>query len=294
VHARIAIVASALLLSCTGENPDYREPVSPPPPRVDLLRVADLVSQDAAVPSVDQALPDLAICDVAITPDVAEAQLDASEPPDLAMPDLRLDCPPGAADCNGNHADGCEAMTATDPKNCGGCSALCSTDHIIATCRGGQCVGNCVTGYADCDGDKRNNGCEANINTDVQNCGSCGVACSAPAGATAACVGGLCIITTCPPGYADCNKNASDGCEANLNTDAFHCGDCATDCRWPNIIPHCGNGRCDGSCYAGYADCDGNARLNGCEVNLQTDAANCGACARVCSAGHQCMSGICR
>src|SRR5579864_3369512 len=45
-------------------------------------------------------------------------------------------------------------------------------------------------------------------------------------------------------------------------------------------------------CPAGFADCDGNP-ANGCEVNLNTDSQNCGACGISCPSGSHCQNGTC-
>jgi hypothetical protein len=52
---------------------------------------------------------------------------------------------------------------------------------------------------------------------------------------------------------------------------------------------------CDVQCDLGFADCDMVA-ANGCEVDTQTDADNCGACGAVCSLPHAtsaCTGGSC-
>jgi cysteine-rich repeat protein len=47
-----------------------------------------------------------------------------------------------------------------------------------------------------------------------------------------------------------------------------------------------------GQCSAGYADCDA-APDNGCEVELATDRAHCGACGEACPDGETCSEGTC-
>ena len=39
-----------------------------------------------------------------------------------------------------------------------------------------------------------------------------------------------CRLGVCDPGYANCNMEAADGCEVNLNTDPYNCGSCGTVC----------------------------------------------------------------
>ena len=59
--------------------------------------------------------------------------------------------------------------------------------------------------------------------------------------------------------------------------------------------PVCDQGVCDYRCTVNWADCDGNAVLNGCEANLLTDPLNCGGCGIVCDAveGQPCINGQC-
>ena len=49
-------------------------------------------------------------------------------------------------------------------------------------------------------------------------------------------------------------------------------------------------------CDTGYADCDGTPS-NKCEINIQTDVKNCGACGKACSlcnATSSCVNGTCK
>jgi hypothetical protein len=100
-------------------------------------------------------------------------------------------CTTGYGDCNKTAADGCEVNLNTDAKNCGTCGAPCSLANAASTCSGGSCaLGACTTGFANCDG-KPANGCEANLSTDGNNCGTCGTVC----GAGSSCQGGTCKCT---------------------------------------------------------------------------------------------------
>src|SRR5207247_1511466 len=85
-------------------------------------------------------------------------------------------CNAGFANCDANAANGCESDTTTAPDNCGGCNRVCSRNRSAArTCTAGGCSGTCNTGFADSNANKATDGCETNTNTDVNNCGSCGI-----------------------------------------------------------------------------------------------------------------------
>jgi hypothetical protein len=78
-------------------------------------------------------------------------------------------------------------------------------------------VAACVSSYEDCDGDSVN-GCEVNLDTDVEHCGGCDApACNVP-GAVAACARGACAIRKCQPGFRDCNRLDADGCETSITS----------------------------------------------------------------------------
>jgi alpha-tubulin suppressor-like RCC1 family protein len=70
-----------------------------------------------------------------------------------------------------------------------GAAASCgSVPNTTFACAGGACVPSCASGFANCDG-VATNGCEVNLNTDGQHCGSCARSC----GVGSTCTGG----TTC-------------------------------------------------------------------------------------------------
>jgi hypothetical protein len=96
----------------------------------------------------------------------------------------------------------------------------------------------------------------------------------------------------CTSGYADCNRMATDGCEASTDDDANNCGACGQRCALNNATAACTGGACTVSaCATGFGNCDMNA-ANGCEATLATDANNCGACGRRCP-GRICVAGAC-
>ena len=205
-------------------------------------------------------------------------------------------CNPGFYDCDGAPANGCEANLNldADPNNCGACGKVCiPPPHTVATCAMRRCgVGGCVHGFGDCNNDPRD-GCEIALDTDVHNCGACGLACVLP-DASALCVGGACAVSACKMGFGDCNRLGADGCEAQLATDPANCGACATVCPSRlHRIASCGMSQCGlAGCVKGFADCNNNL-ADGCEVNSRNDPANCGGCGTVCPAHQVCNRGIC-
>ena len=99
------------------------------------------------------------------------------------------------------------------------------------------------------------------------------------------CKGGLCQ-SLCPTGHTDCNHDMrSDGCEVFTGGDPDNCGGCSVVCSATNVaIRGCAEGKCGGTCSAGYADCNGTASTTGCQTNLKTDFNHCGGCAVACRA----------
>jgi hypothetical protein len=191
-------------------------------------------------------------------------------------------CTAGFADCDTMSANGCEVNTAADLANCGGCGIRCAFPNAAATCASGRCgLGLCARGYANCNA-MAVDGCEANVFSDPRNCGACGNVCLAQPGFTPVCALGMCRAVMCPVGFSDCDGNAANGCETNLQTSATNCGACGASCARANATNACSAGVCTAPvCVTGFANCDGNA-LNGCEVSTVTDARNCGACGSVC------------
>jgi hypothetical protein len=91
-------------------------------------------------------------------------------------------CAANHADCNKVAKDGCEAVLATDPKNCGGCGIQCAAD---ATCNGAKCT--CANPELTNCG---NPGVCTNIMVDTTNCGMCGKACNG----NEQCFNGMCFF----------------------------------------------------------------------------------------------------
>lgn len=92
---------------------------------------------------------------------------------DTAAPDMEV--------CGSECTD-----TWWDPDNCGNCDRKCSGNHIVTRECYGDCDGQCVNGYADCNGRTDLDGCEINIKDNPNHCGACGVKCNGK------CVNGVC------------------------------------------------------------------------------------------------------
>ncbi len=201
-------------------------------------------------------------------------------------------CDLGWDDCNANLADGCETDVAADPSNCGGCGIACpSAPQADPACTESQCTFACQSLWGDCNG-LPDDGCELKL-TDVSHCGDCSTICHAANGTPGCSDVGTCTIESCESGYGDCDLEASTGCESALASDPFNCGACGLACPAPpQATGICSASTCGGwECSAGFADCDASS-ANGCEVDLQTDAGNCGACGRSCQ-GTPCTDGMC-
>ena len=92
---------------------------------------------------------------------------------------------------------------------------------------------------------------------------------------------GVCTVG-CGPTGGQCTPN-STAC-TNLLTSNTHCGACNAACTSVANAsnPRCEGGLCVGTCNTHFANCDGNW-ANGCETDLRTSTAHCGACRNGCA-----------
>ena len=206
-----------------------------------------------------------------------------------------FECNPGFKDCNGDSIDGCEIDIRSDSAHCGGCNKVCeAVEGRDAICSIGSCENVCSAPFADCNSDE-SDGCETNIHDHLEHCGGCGVECLHRENAMQTCSSGSCGYA-CHASFGDCDGEAGNGCEKNLNADHNHCGACDRRCPRNHATPACRAGSCSFACHTGYADCDGRAE-NACEVNLNTNANHCGGCSRACetrpNSSVRCSAGQC-
>jgi hypothetical protein len=208
-------------------------------------------------------------------------------------------CVQGWADCDQTASTGCEQDISDDITNCGGCGVKCPGTNVMNSgCGGGNCLGTCVAGFADCDQQLAGDGCEVSTGTDPNNCGMCGTVCSNMHMMTRTCGGGMCN-GTCEVGYGDCDMDKkSDGCEVDTNGSVNNCGGCGKVCSNLNVAKlSCSTGTCTDECNGGFKDCNNDPLKDGCESNVATDPMNCGDCGRACSNQNvmtlMCSNGVC-
>lgn len=225
-------------------------------------------------------------------------------------------CPQPYATCGDTSSVQCGTNLLNDKNNCGACGHACVDDdplHTTAKCVEGQCVAVCATVggaglpacssviYQDCNG-ILDDGCEAPITDDPNNCGACGNKCAD---------GEVCVLGKCGCGTGNtycpgCNAFSHPATCVDLQNDNLNCGGCNIRCSQtanqpikcpaglpPNAAFGCHNGACATlECIDKFADCDKDLNKvcasNGCEVSLATDPKNCGACGNVCGAGLEC------
>jgi hypothetical protein len=200
----------------------------------------------------------------------------------LPQPSAPTRCGEGLTTCSATCVD-----LQTNDAHCGLCGTACG---VGSTCTAGVCSLVCSGGTTMC-----GSVCK-NLSNDPANCNSCGHVCITPHGVSI-CTAGVCGVGSCNPGFADCDSNPLTGCEVNVMNDPANCGGCGLTCTsLPNASAICSGGSCvTGTCDPGYANCNG-LNADGCEVNIDTDPHNCGACGHMCSSANGtaiCSGGNC-
>lgn len=104
--------------------------------------------------------------------------------------------------------------------------------------------------------------------------------------------GGTPISETGAPVPDVASPDTAPACTADTTSDVDNCGSCGHVCpARTNGSPVCKAGACALACAAGFANCDADD-TNGCEIRLDDDPQNCGACGRSCL-GTACTKGAC-
>lgn len=161
------------------------------------------------------------------------------------------------ADAAGGDAALMDSMAADAGSDTGG---LVSAGSLCASCASGErlCGGLCVT-----------------LSDPEYGCATDTCAPCSPAHAAPTCgPGDACAIGSCEPGWADCDGNPSNGCEANLSSPAS-CGGCAVVC--PGTASLCSPTGCVAACAPPLTTCG-----NSC-VDLTRSPSNCGSCGSACT-----------
>ncbi len=150
---------------------------------------------------------------------------------------------------------------------------------------------SCPAGHADCN-QRALDGCETDLGSSTSDCGGCGHACPT-ARLEATCKAGRCEVLAClTPGHLDCDGDADNGCEVDVESDPDNCGDCGKVCsRAGTSKVVCAKGACKVACRTHFGDCNDKPD-DGCETDLDKDPQHCGRCDRVCT-GTSCDGGLC-
>ncbi|AKU98410.1 hypothetical protein AKJ09_05074 [Labilithrix luteola] len=233
--------------------------------------------------------------------DAGDASPDVTKTPLLC---IATECPAPFDTCGAGYR--CSTNLSNDSNNCGACGKVCPDSfgylNLTSTCVNGTCETACTKklaggkfwNYADCNS-VFEDGCEINISTDPNNCGTCGNKCADGV----ECIDGKCGL---PPGQAECW-----GMIVDLQNDDFNCGECDNYCEPPPDAPElannmvygcvkgqCGQPKCADWGAEKWVDCDKDPK-NGCEVYIGPsndpsliDPNNCGACGKKCTGDQIC------
>lgn len=149
--------------------------------------------------------------------------------------------------------------------------------NAVYACTDGVCAfTGCEDGYDDCNGSLED-GCEADIEASLPDCGGCGMACEL-SNAVGACEAGTCALDACMAGFADCDADASNGCEADLGA-ASSCGTCGNVCADGELCDS--TGATPGASPVCSDTCSGTVCGDSC-VDTTNSVTHCGGCDMAC------------
>ncbi len=159
--------------------------------------------------------------------------------------------------------DRCRAGT------CGGSEIECGT---ATACRG---AGICDEATGTCSGAAQPDGTNCTITNGFGVCSS-----------------GDCSITTCRAGFANCDGDASNGCEVSVDSNPSNCGGCGLTCTGSQFTGSCTSGYCPLISGTSWTYCRTPQRGDR-PVNLANDDNNCGSCGTQCGALSDCSAREC-
>lgn len=107
-------------------------------------------------------------------------------------------------------------------------------------------------------------------------------------------------VGICQPGLSTCVNGIWGVCIGEILPSAEICNGLDDNCNGQvdegaSTPVQNGNINCSNvlTCNPGFANCDGSI-VNGCEVNLMSSPASCGACGNACPMGMSCINGVCQ
>ncbi|MEZ4394664.1 MAG: hypothetical protein R3A48_26625 [Polyangiales bacterium] len=301
--------------SLDAPAPDVVAPATDVPPPKDAVVPPDVVAEDAPVSPDVPAPQDV----VTPPPDAAACATDTAcgvgRFCDASGACLPQRCTPNARQCvsttraricdnrgataidtdcaSGQRCvDGQCLMNACTP-NAARCSdaftrAVCSGDGAMETaarcptgqrCDAGACVAQaCTPNAARCSDAFTRAVCSADgARETTTRCGT-----------NQRCASGACVAQACAPSSVTCaSATVRRVCDSSGSSFVD------TACPAPSgASASCSGGTCGFTCAAARGDCDGQS-ANGCEVDLGSSAAHCGACGRACASGQSCVASVC-
>ena len=154
--------------------------------------------------------------------------------------------------------------------------SVASVAIAVIACNG-ETADSCASVQMSCDGK-----C-TNVDSDPQNCGSCGKTCDQ----SSVCSKGSCV-SLCAPLATVCTTGSSFTC-VDTQTDNKNCGACGAACK---NLEACVAGKCQGGCPQGEEPCVPDAGAAFC-AHVISDNQNCGACFNKCGPLSVCSIGAC-